>query len=156
MKARSFLSIIVSAVLLTACGSQPAIEQFNVPKSSHSQQCYLSQAESYFWLEQEDEWLTLPESFRQQFEQDEINWLAENIFIVSMGQKPSAGYGLQLSGWLLEQDHWQVTRMLHVPAAGTMQAMMMSSPCVMVKIPKAIKSFNLLGEKGQVLGRWPY
>ncbi len=159
MKVNTLISNVMTIVLtvfMTSCGSQPASEGYAVPKSFHSQQCYLTQGESYIWLEQEDEWLALPAAIRQQMKSTAINWLAENVFIVSMGQKPSAGYGIKLSNWLLEQHHWQVTRITHDPEPGSLQAMMISSPCVLVKIPKTIKSFSLKNEQDQVLGRWPY
>ena len=95
-------SIVVLATLLIAsCGSQPSYESFVIPKSFYSQQCYITQAESYIWLEQEDEWLTLPEISQQQLAQAEINWLEENILIVSLGQKPSAGFDIKLTSWLM-------------------------------------------------------
>ena len=155
MNIKILLTVII-ALSLVGCGSQPAAARYSVPKSFHSQQCYLTQSESYIWLEQEDEWLNLPVAARQQMNQVAINWLEESVLIVSLGQKPSAGYGLELTNWLLEQNHWQVTRISHSPSQGSMQAMMMSSPCVLVKIPKAIKSFSLKSEQGQALGRWPY
>ncbi len=148
--------VLVTPMLVIACGSQPAQNVYSVPKGVHSQQCYITQSQSQIWLEQEDEWLALPQKARQQFEQVEVNWLEENFLIVSGGQKSSAGYGIELSNWLLEQDHWQVTRIAHLPSAGSMQAQMITSPCLLVKIPKSIKSFTLKNEQGQTLGRWPY
>ncbi len=158
MTINKYINVIVPVLLiaLTACGSQPAQIIHSVPISYSSQQCFVSQAESYIWLEQEDEWLTLPEKIRQQLAQANINWLEENILIVSGGQKPSAGYGIELTNWLLEQNHWQVTRIAHQPAADSMQAQMMTSPCTLVKIPKMVKSFTLHNGQGQALGRWPY
>lgn len=148
--------VLTTPLFVMACGSQPAKDVYSVPKGIHSQHCYITQTQSHIWLEQEDEWLALPPKARQQFEQTEINWLDENILIVSGGQQSSAGYGIELSNWLLEQDHWQVTRISHQPTAGSMQAQMITSPCLLVKIPKTIKSFTLKGEQGQALGRWPY
>lgn len=150
------LLVLAFPLLIVACGSQPAQVTYSVPKGIQSQQCYITQSESFIWLEQEDEWLALPPKARQQFEQSAVNWLEENVLIVSSGQKPSAGYGVELSNWLLEQDHWQVTRVSHQPGADSMQAQMITSPCILVKIPKVIKSFTLNNEKGQALGRWPY
>jgi hypothetical protein len=152
----SLLFLLTATTGLFGCGSQPAQIIHTVPVSILSQQCYVSQSETYIWLEQEDEWLGLPEQTRQQFDQADVNWLEENILIVSYGQKPSAGYSIQLSNWLLEQNHWQVTRIVHQPAGDSMQAQMMTSPCLLVKIPKSIKSFTLNSEQGQTLGRWPY
>jgi hypothetical protein len=156
VKKISTILMLLPVALLSACGSQPALVTHSVPLSYQSQQCYVSQSETFIWLEQEDEWLSLPEKTRQQLEQAETNWLEENILIVSSGQKSSAGYGIELTNWLLEQNHWQVTRVAHQPARDSMQAQMITSPCVLVKIPKAIKSFTLTNEKGQALGRWPY
>lgn len=155
-EATKVLLLLTTSMILFACGSQPAQIIHKVPVSTLSQQCYVSQSETYIWLEQEDEWLGLPEQTRQQFGQTEVNWLEENILIVSQGLKPSAGYGIELTNWLLEQDHWQVTRIAQQPATDSMQAQMMTSPCLLVKIPKSIKSFTLNGEQGQALGRWPY
>jgi hypothetical protein len=143
-------------MLLSACGSQPALVAYSVPSSYQSHQCYVSQLESFIWLEQENQWFSLPETVRQQFERIEMNWLEENILLVSIGQKNSAGYRIELTNWLLEQDHWQVTRIAHQPARDSMQAQMITSPCVLVKIPKAIKSLTLTNDKGQALGYWPY
>ena len=143
-------------LILVGCGSQPAQPSYSVPQRAYSQQCNITQSESYIWLEQEDEWLALPEQARQQFEQEQIDWLKENVLIVSLGQKNTAGYDIELSQWLLEQDYWQVTRITRAPHAGKLNAMVMTSPCVMVKIPKSIKSFSLMNPEGRVLGRWPY
>jgi hypothetical protein len=155
-EAAKVLLLLMTSMSLLACGSQPAQIIYKVPVSIVSQLCYVSQSETYIWLEQEDEWLSLPEQTRQQLEQAEVNWLEENVLIVSQGQKPSAGYGIELTNWLLEQNHWQVTRIAHQPAGDSMQAQMMTSPCLLVKIPKSIKSFTLNGGQGQTLGRWPY
>jgi hypothetical protein len=127
-----------------------------MPQSFNSQQCYITQKESYIWLEQESEWMELPESARHQFDQASINWLKENILIVSLGQKPTVGYQVTLTHWLLEQDHWQVVELVSSPRKGSMQAMMITSPCVLVKIPKSVKSFSLNNEDGKTLGRWSY
>lgn len=145
---------LLSVVLLASCGSQPAHEGYAIPQSFYSQQCYITEGDSYIWLEQEDEWLTLPENSRAQLEQAQVNWLEENILIVSLGQKPSAGFDVQLTGWLMEQYHWQVVKKVNSPSEGSLQAMMITSPCVLVKIPKTIKSFTLKNENGAVLGRW--
>lgn len=144
----------LTAFFVASCSSQPNFENVAIPKSFHSQQCYITQGESYIWLEQEDEWLTLPEKSQQQFEQAQINWLEESILIVSLGQKPSASFDLKLTSWLMEQNHWQVERHVKTPKAGTMQATVITSPCVLVKIPKTIKSFTLKAENGAALGRW--
>lgn len=142
--------------LLSACGSQPAQKVYQVPSSLTSQQCFLSQSESQIWLEKKEEWEALPVAARQQFESAEIDFTQHNILIISGGQKNTAGYGLELTHWLLEQDHWQVTRIVRQPPEGAMLAQVITSPCLLVKIPKSIKTFTLNSEKGQVLGRWPY
>lgn len=146
----------IALFMVTGCGSHPAYHIYETPKSYSSQQCNITQKESYIWLEQESEWDELPNQAREQFEQADIDWVKENILIVSMGKKPSAGYGVRLSRWLLEPDHWQVVEILSTPREGSMQAMMMTSPCVLVKIPKSVKSFYLNNEEGQTLGRWSY
>lgn len=158
VKANRLFSFLIIYTLwgLSACASQSEVKAYAVPKSIHSQQCFVSQKEAYIWLEQEDQWLALPARVREQMNDTKVNWLEENVLIVSLGQKPSAGYGVELSSWLIEQDHWQVARITHTPPAGSMQAMMMTSPCLLVKIPKRVKSFSLLNEQGQALGRWPY
>jgi hypothetical protein len=148
------LIAFLSFFLLSGCGSQPAHEGYAIPKSFYSQQCYITEGDSYIWLEQEDDWLTLPENSRVQLEQAQVNWLEENILIVSLGKKPSSGFDVQLTGWLMEQDHWQVMQKINSPGAGSLQAMMITSPCVLVKIPKTIKSFTLKNENGVALGRW--
>lgn len=152
----NLLFSIFTLLGLTACASQAELKLQTVPSSYHSQQCFISQNEGYIWLDQEDQWHELPAAIKNQMKDAKINWLEENALIVSLGQKSSAGYGIQLSRWLLEQNHWQVTRLVNRPAPDSMQAMMMTSPCVMVKIPKQVKSFSLLDEQGQALGRWPY
>lgn len=145
---------LITAFFVSSCGSQPVEESYPVPESFYSQQCYLTQGEGYIWLEQEEEWLALPENSRQQFEQARINWLEDNVMIVGFGQKPSAGFEVKLTHWLMEPSHWQVVRQLNTPNKGRMQAAMITSPCVLVKIPKTIKTFTLKNEQGAVLGRW--
>ncbi|MBL4796011.1 MAG: protease complex subunit PrcB family protein [Oleispira sp.] len=150
----SFFIVLIS--LLSACGSQPAQMVYQVPKSTASQQCFITQTDSQIWLEQEDEWNALPIAARQQLESAQVDFTQESILIISAGQKSSSGYRLELTNWLLEQDHWQVTRIAHQPPADSMQAQVITSPCLLVKIPKTIKSFTLNNEQGQMLGRWPY
>ena len=150
----SFFIVLIS--LLSACGSQPAQMVYQVPKSTASQQCFITQSDSQIWLEQEDEWNALPIAARQQLESAQVDFTQESILIISAGQKSSSGYRLELTNWLLEQDHWQVTRIAHQPPADSMQAQVITSPCLLVKIPKTIKSFTLNNEQGQMLGRWPY
>lgn len=150
----TFFIVLIS--LVSACGSQPAQVVYQVPKSIASQQCYITQSESQIWIDQEEEWAALPIAARQQLESADVDFSQESILIVSAGQKSSSGYRLELTNWLLEQDHWQVTRIAHQPRANSMQAQLITSPCLLVKIPKTIKSFTLNNEQGQVLGRWPY
>lgn len=148
------IMVVFTAFFVASCSSQPNYESVAIPKSFHSQQCYITQSESYIWLEQEDEWLTLPEISQQQFEQAQINWLEDNILIVSLGQKPTAGFDLKLTSWLMEQNHWQVERHVKTPKSDTMRAAVITSPCVLIKIPKTIKSFTLKAENGAALGSW--
>lgn len=146
--------VFLTTLFIVGCGSQPSYKSLAIPQSFYSQQCYITQNESYIWLEQKDEWLTLPENSRRQLEHAEVNWLEENILIVSLGQKPSAGFDITLTSWLMEQNHWQVVRQVKSPKEGSLQATMITSPCVLVKIPKTIKSFTLKSEGGVTLGRW--
>lgn len=153
------ITVIFSGIalfMLFGCGSQPAFHVHEIPQGTSSQQCYITQEQSYIWLEQESEWDELPNQARDQFKHTDIDWEKDNILIVSMGKKTSAGYGVRLTGWLLEPDHWEVTEIITAPRKGSMQAMMMTSPCVLVKIPKSVKSFRLNNEQGQALGRWSY
>jgi hypothetical protein len=150
-----FLSVVLAS-LISACGSQPAQMVYQVPKSTTSQQCFITESDSQIWLEQEEEWNALPIAAREQLKIAQIDFSKESILIVSAGKKPSAGYRFELTNWLLEQDHWQVTRIAYQPQAGSMQAQVITSPCLLIKIPKTIKSFTLNDEKGQTLGRWPY
>lgn len=129
---------------------------YQIPSSTTSQQCFITQSDSQIWLEQEEEWNALPIAAKEQLESAKIDFTKENVLIISAGQKSSSGYRLELTNWLLEQDHWQVTRIAHQPPADSMQAQVITSPCLLVKIPKTIKSFTLNDEQGQSLGRWPY
>lgn len=150
------LSAILLTSLLSACGSQPAQIMYSVPKQIVSQQCFITQAESQVWLEREDEWNGLPENAKQQLSAAGIDFTRSNVLIISTGQKPTPGYSLELTNWLLEQDHWQVTRIARSPSVNSMKAQVITSPCLLVKIPKSIKSITINNEQGQPLGRWPY
>lgn len=149
-------STIVLTSLISACGSQPAQMVYQVPKSTVSQQCFITQSDSQIWLEQEEEWNALPIGAKQQLKSAQVDFTKDNVLIISAGQKSSAGYRLELTNWLLEQDHWQVTRIAHQPPADSMQAQVITSSCLLVKVPKTIKSFTLNNEQGEMLGRWPY
>ena len=87
---------------ITACGSQPELNMQQVPEKNASHQCYITQSESFIWLEQESEWDELPEQAKSQLGTQPIDWAKENILIISEGNKPNAGYGLELTNWLLE------------------------------------------------------
>lgn len=138
------------------CGAQPAHKIQPLPKTFLSTQCYVSQSDVNIWLEQESEWQQLPEQTRNEFSQASIDWTRERILLISEGQKPSAGYSLKLENWLLEQNYWQATKLQRSPAPGTLQAQMITSPCLLVVIPKSVKSFTLNDVSGNELGRWPY
>jgi hypothetical protein len=152
----SVISTIIITSLLLACGSQPVRVIYQVPNTITSQQCFVSESEGQVWLEREDEWNELPEGVKHKLGADRIDFTKNNVLIVSAGQKPTSGYGVELTNWLLEQDHWQASRLMHQPAVNTMSAQVITSPCLMVKIPKSIKSFTLKDGKGQLLGHWPY
>lgn len=150
------IGALVLTLFLSACGSQPELKVQAVPEKIARQQCFITSSESFIWLENENQWLELPGKARQEFDQAEIDWELDNVFIVSAGQKNSAGYRIELTNWLLEESHWQVTLIHHSPQAGSLQAQMISSPCVLIKIPKTVKSFALNNAQGSALGHWPY
>lgn len=150
------LGYLVPSIFLFACGAQPAQVMQPLPKSYSSQQCYVSESELYIWLEEKSEWQQLPERTRNAFSHAAINWHKERILLLSEGQKPSAGYGLKVEGWLLEQNYWQATKRVRTPVPGSLQAQMITSPCLLLVLPKSVKSFTLKNSAGQELGRWPY
>ena len=152
---RIFISFC-AAFLLQACGAQPAQVLQPLPKSYSTQQCYVSEGEVNIWLEEKAEWDQLPAQTREAFSHVDINWQQERILLLSEGQKPSAGYDLKVEGWLLEQDYWQARKLVRTPAPDSLQAQMITSPCLLLVLPKTVKSFTLKNAANQEIGRWPY
>jgi hypothetical protein len=68
----------------------------------------------------------------------DIDWHTHGLVLVLMGQKPSGGYGLELLGSqaLLKEGIALVGVRWKEPPAGAIVAMMITSPCLLVKIQR--------------------
>jgi hypothetical protein len=67
-----------------------------------------------------------------------VDFPREGVLLIAMGQQPSAGYGLSLNGDAAVRDGVLTVRVdWREPSPGYRQAQVMSSPCLLAKMPDA-------------------
>lgn len=69
----------------------------------------------------------------------EIDFAHYGAVAVFMGRKPSAGYGLSLADPTvsMENNAAELRLKFETPAPGSLTAQMITSPCILVRLPKA-------------------
>lgn len=82
----------------------------------------------------------------------DVDFASEGVLIIHLGQQPSAGYGLSLGDTDVKvKDGQAVVSVTHTkPAAGTLQAQVLTSPCLMVKLPaKGVTHVRVVDQDGR-------
>ena len=82
-----------------------------------------------------------------------VDFPGEGVLLIAMGQRPSAGYGLNLIGdsVVMEDGMLTVRVAWREPPPGYRQAQMISNPCLLLKLPKAnFSRFQVRDQDGQV------
>jgi hypothetical protein len=81
-----------------------------------------------------------------------VDFPREGVLLLAMGQRPSAGYGLNLIGDTVAiQDGVLTVRVAwREPPPGYRQAQVNSNPCLLLKLPEAnFSRFQVLDQDGQ-------
>ena len=94
-------------------------------------------------------WIASPEAWRQLYGEvtsprmnpppaPAVDFSREGVLLIAMGQRPSAGYGLSLEGETTVRDGVLAVRVdWREPQPGYRQAQVVTSPCLLVKVPAA-------------------
>lgn len=85
-----------------------------------------------------------------------VDFSREGVLVIEMGRRPSAGYGVDIAaypGKFRNATLW-LSLFWRVPAPGSMQAQVLTSPCVLVRISKgSFRSIQLVDQAGLTRGR---
>lgn len=85
-----------------------------------------------------------------------VDFSREGVLVIEMGRRPSAGYGVDLAsspGKFRNATLW-LSLFWREPAPGSMQAQVLTSPCVIVRIPKGtFRSIQLVDQAGLPRGK---
>ena len=88
-----------------------------------------------------------------------MNYEKEMLLIVEMGQRNTGGYQLSFDSRkpiLLEGSHATVTLTWNEPGPNTMTTQMLTSPCVIIRLPTAdVTTFTVLDQEGKVRYKSP-
>lgn len=138
------LTAFAFCIAISGCASQQMVPYSVIEQSS---QCRISQAEirplssshdrdkisqqlKAFNLQKND-------ALEQRLEQ---HGKQENLYLISQGQKPSAGYGFTIESNLasLEETTLHLPITFNSPKKGGMQAAVMTSPCLIIGIDNSV------------------
>lgn len=82
-----------------------------------------------------------------------VDFPREGVLLIAMGQRPSAGYGLNLIGETVAMEDGVLTVRVawREPLPGYRQAQMISNPCLLAKLPDAgFSRIRVLDQDGRV------
>ena len=87
----------------------------------------------------------------------EVDFESSWVLFVSMGEKPSAGYRVEIDRMKRSDDTLKVKLKLQEPPPGEMSAMVMTQPFVMAKVKKekGIRKVEFLDQNGRSLYSMP-
>ncbi|MBV1882359.1 MAG: protease complex subunit PrcB family protein [Pseudomonadales bacterium] len=76
-----------------------------------------------------------------------VDFEKHDVYLISQGSKSSAGYSIKLASEVatIENDTLILPIEIKQPRRGTMQAQLMTSPCLVISLPKARYSKVLAG-----------
>jgi hypothetical protein len=87
----------------------------------------------------------------------EIDFESSFVLFVSMGEKPTAGYRVEIEEMKRSDETLKVKLRLQEPSPGGMNAMVLTQPFVMAKVKKekGIEKVEFLDQKNRSLGSVP-
>ena len=161
----SFRSIVQLLLLAAIVGCEPLPDDvgLRIMQVMQSEYCGAEQPAAYV-IEQESQWQSLQrggERFLPDPSTDDSNSqhyaeLAEGklLVVVAAGQKPSSGYRVIVDtyDWQRERDELTLQVKLEPPAADTMQATVLTSPCSVIAIRnyQSIQRLRFVGLDGDL------
>lgn len=118
-------------------------------------QCNSFTQPAVVWL---DETLKLAQLYRRFAElppavPPAVDFSRYGVLLISMGRRPTAGYGLNVTAEAarLQGDTLQVTVVWQEPAADSVQAQMLTEPCLLLQLPAVpFQRIQVLDQAGQV------
>lgn len=151
----ALLILFATMILLTACASR-SIDYLIIDRGLTSGQRFPS---LYFDV------ITEEKKFDQLFREvhshqlppplpPEIDFRSSLVIFVSMGEKPTAGYRVEIDRITWSRDVLKVKVRFHEPSQGDIQATLVTHPFVMVKVKKEgnLKKVEFLDQRNQILG----
>ena len=143
----SFRSIFQLLILTAILGCEPLPDDvgLRITQVMQSEYCGAEQPAAYV-IEQESQWQSLqrggerflPDPSTANSNNHHYAELAEGklLVVVAAGQKPSSGYRVVVDtyDWQRERDELTLKVTLESPAADTMQAAVLTSPCSVIAI----------------------
>ncbi len=83
-----------------------------------------------------------------------LDWRSQVAVGVWLGERPTAGYGLSLSGSRLQDERLELVVQRETPAPDTMVAQVITYPCLIVAVPRTgYSTLHVVDDEGATLGR---
>jgi hypothetical protein len=147
---------VISAALLAlaGCASAP-VEPLRAEQLYAGSHCGREKPEP------EARWIADADAYRQRFRQLDpsarrpppaVRFAESIVVLVELGRKPTAGYGISLAEPTVKVDGGNAELRLHwqAPAPDAMSAQVITSPCVLVRLPRGDYSrVVVLDQQGQ-------
>ena len=136
----SCLSLLLFALLLVSCRSgDTSTRQLTVLYKS--QQCPLVESNANMRIlrsgEELENFLSRAAGLGANLEIPQVNFPRETALVVSLGQKPTAGYNIGLAGGKVELKDGELRIDITQSRPGEMAAQVLTSPCLVLKFDSA-------------------
>jgi hypothetical protein len=147
---RSLLTMLVVGMNLAACSNiqadtpMPAITPITVESLYHNRQCGLQQQQIQ-WLDSREEYLALFAQLRKSYigkqtiQPPAVDFANYGVLLLAMGRKATGGYVLELADGAasVTSGVLRLTVQWLEPRPGTMVTQVLTSPCLLLRIPRA-------------------
>lgn len=148
------LSVLLHCFIFSSCASQPLLHEVmdrGISIGRHSPDFHFEAMNS-------------PEKFEQAFKliysnvlpspaMPQVDFQEFFVFLASAGEKPTAGYGMDLKKATLQGDLLIIELFLNNPSPGTMQAQVLTNPFLLFKVKRAaeVKKVEVRDQNSRVL-----
>lgn len=150
---------IMAFVNLAACAAPTSDTLiFDVDVLINSAHCgYYQETGRVIWVESSDEFTIAWDKVYSRglgapkIEKPNMDFMRENVLVVFMGQRPTAGYGFTLppNALSLAGDTASLKLNYLSPPKGAMTAQIITSPCIFLKITKtSIHKLRIIDQEG--------